>query len=777
MALTAILVTEVSPKCRRETMVQDHANPSTVIGVDGTPNAKPTRQDNNDAITLERARKALADAVTTSAALWITFLTFATYLAIAVGSVTHRQLFLAEPVRLPLLNVDLPLVSFFLISPILLLIFHIYLVTNLKLTADNVRLYRSLMDRSSFSDLEKDGLLLELPNFTLVQILSPPRFNSRGVSRCLMLSIMWISLLIAPILIMLMIQIQFLPYHHSGVTWAHRAVLGIDLAMLWIVWPRVMEAPWRARAELFKPAVAFALTCVVLAFSMFVATYPAEAINRSSLAQAMQVPRGPDPLAPAVPPGIRAPWRWTPLHDLLFAGMIDDFTGKRKSLWSDTLILSDQDFVDFDRLKEVGEALVTLDWTEPWQAERVKSFRRRDLQGAVFARADLRFADFSGADLTDADFTDALLDGALFGCRNSERPDPTRRSAAEPAERPSILGSSEECTRMEGAILESVRATGASFEGALLQHARMTNGQFERAIFDEASLQFSQLQFADLSGASLWNARLQKVQLQGATMKGADLSSANLIAADMQGVDLSGATVEHAQLVGADLTRTTLLGSSLVGARLQGARLEGAEFDGVDVSGASFWRTQREGIKLRRTYMDDKSVDGELYASWAENDYTRTAELGVKSENELQIIRDRLEVMLTPMSDEQVAIEKRFFDLVSNESQSARDYYDHLLILLNYVACTSEGAQFVIYGIVVRLDDYFEDEEYLDVRRVESVLLDTGKCVGAAKIWPADREFMITAMKQYAQMTEWERANASDLGAEVVPVPTVSSSR
>ena len=52
-------------------------------------------------------------------------------LAIAFGSVTHRDLFLETPIKLPLLNVDLPLVGFFAVAPTVLLIFHFYVFLQL----------------------------------------------------------------------------------------------------------------------------------------------------------------------------------------------------------------------------------------------------------------------------------------------------------------------------------------------------------------------------------------------------------------------------------------------------------------------------------------------------------------------------------------------------------------------------------------------------------------------------------------------------------------------
>src|SRR3954471_8089998 len=54
-----------------------------------------------DAKDLGALEKALNDAAGKASVLWTTFVTFELYLAIAFGAVTHRDLFLEKPVKLP----------------------------------------------------------------------------------------------------------------------------------------------------------------------------------------------------------------------------------------------------------------------------------------------------------------------------------------------------------------------------------------------------------------------------------------------------------------------------------------------------------------------------------------------------------------------------------------------------------------------------------------------------------------------------------------------------
>jgi hypothetical protein len=74
-----------------------------------------------------------------------TFVTFELYLVIAFGSVTHRDLFLENPLKLPLLNADLPLVGFFVVAPTVLVILHFYAFLQLIALAEKSRVYDSLL--------------------------------------------------------------------------------------------------------------------------------------------------------------------------------------------------------------------------------------------------------------------------------------------------------------------------------------------------------------------------------------------------------------------------------------------------------------------------------------------------------------------------------------------------------------------------------------------------------------------------------------------------------
>ena len=73
------------------------------------------------ATDLGALRDAVVDAAGVSTGLWLSYLFVLFYFAIAAGAVTHRDLFLENPVKLPFLNVELPLKAFFVLGPLVFL--------------------------------------------------------------------------------------------------------------------------------------------------------------------------------------------------------------------------------------------------------------------------------------------------------------------------------------------------------------------------------------------------------------------------------------------------------------------------------------------------------------------------------------------------------------------------------------------------------------------------------------------------------------------------------
>ena len=121
----------------------------------------------------------------------------------------------------------------------------------------------------------------------------------------------------------------------------------------------------------------------------------------------------------------------------------------------------------------------------------------------------------------------------------------------------------------------------AQFSKYSLQGADLSDAQMEMADLKEA-----QLQVANLNGAQMQSAEFQWAQMQGANLEEAKMERADLNHVQMQGVDLSmvvmtGANLDNAQMQGAILDWTQMLIIDLNKAQMQGAILSSAFMQGA----------------------------------------------------------------------------------------------------------------------------------------------------------------------------------------------------
>jgi uncharacterized protein YjbI with pentapeptide repeats len=497
---------------------------------------------------------------------WLIFIGVMTYLLIAVAGVTHKDLLLSRDVTLPLLQVDIGLTRFFLFAPILLVLFHLGVVVQLALLARKTLEFDTAMRMLEATDRRTHPLRLELHNFFFVQTLAGPQ-RSRIMSVFLH-TMSWLTLVILPVLLLLTVQVAFLPYHDANISWVHRVILMADMVMLILLGVFLLRPetsfPRAIGTTMRRHPVGLLITSAVLglvtAFSFLVATVPGEPLDRA--AQAL-TSRGLDE-------GSRRSERE--------AGFVIPFFGRSADgslfgLFERNLNVTDLDLVDKD---------VT-------SGERSLVLRGRDLRFARLDRTDLHQADLTGADLEGASLVGADLRGALLLCADG------------------IALAATQDRRIAGCV----NARRANLARAKLKDARMAGIDLTGARLDEADLEAADLKQAVLAGGSLHNALLQRAELTGvsaqgakftgALLQGADFTAALLAGADFTGSGLQGATLAQANLVGATLRDTDLEAADLGRARLHGVNLRGAKIRAADLRGASIWKTaapDREAAQL-----------------------------------------------------------------------------------------------------------------------------------------------------------------------------------
>lgn len=501
---------------------------------------------------LNEIKKAVEDAAAVSGGLWLSYLFVLFYLAIAAGAVTHTDLLMENPVKLPFLNIELPLRAFFLIAPLLFLITHAYALVHFRMLGLKALRFREAL-RQQLPDLEteqtperisrkeiRDKIRLQLPSNVFVQILAGPSGLRGGPLGLILQLINLTTLVLSPVLLLLLLQVVFLPYHDQTVAWVQRGVLLAEIALLWTLHPPTLAGnidDWTLKGDETDknsrqgfPIKVLGLVIVGMAsgaaiwLSFVVATIPGEGLEA---------------ILPIVD---------KPVREFLFFGNIDPITRRRKSLFSNTLVLPG--FNLFEALKiDDPEKLA-------WK-ERLIDLRGRHLEKAVLA----------GANLTKADLTGAHLEGAGL--------------------------------------------SGAQLQGASLKETQLQGASLDEAQLQGASLYFAQLQSASLKEAQIQGTSFHKTQLQGASFYEPQLQGASLKSAQLQGASFYNANIEAIDLFGSKLWRTDWGFGDILGTSIRGGF--SADWNAVYDTPPVKTKGEKHGFWDRATIIPPGEMDRPIY--------------------------------------------------------------------------------------------------------------------------------------------------------------------
>ncbi len=456
---------------------------------------------------VEELERAVNDSAGRVSTIWISYLIFGLYLIVAAVGATQRQLFLGAPIKLPVLNIDLPLVGFFFLAPILFVILHVYVLTQIVVLARTAAAYNAEAKKAGNNDVERARLRRQrITNTVFAQIFSGEPGERRDLLGPILRATAFLTLALGPLLVILAFEIKFLSYHSYFVTWSHRVLLATDLLAILLLWTSsadlLPEISWR-RLKARRAAAGAALGLLIAA--CLVPTFPGE--FQAAWARTIV-----DPDANTPQPAMCR----TSFFLRMFQPSID------------RLVLPVGYFVDEENVSKIEGAL-SRKGIRPFGAKRTRDFRSRNLTCGDFQYADLRLADFRGADLTGAKFAGAALEGAIFQDARLPRAD------------------------LYGAELQSTNFLSANLEGANLDES-----QFQGASLFQASLKGASLDGADLRGTELTEANLQGATLSRANLQGALLANAKLQGATISDLNLSGAVLDRTFIQGATFTNDNL---------------------------------------------------------------------------------------------------------------------------------------------------------------------------------------------------------------------------
>ena len=531
-------------------------------------------------VDLAPYRASVNEAAARTRGMWLGFILLLGYLVVTVGAVTHKDLFLQSPVTLPVLNIGLPLVGFFSVAPVFFLINHFYLLLQVKRVSSRVRDFNHALETAGLPPAEQEHHRRGLDSFLIAQMLGGTDEERTGRTSWFLRAVALLTLVVAPLLLILMIQLQFLAYQSEPVTWLHRIVFLIDLALLWVFWPAIRAGEWKHPT---RPVLTGIGAYCLAFFACLIAAFPGEYADGGL--NARDWTRNVDS---------RGWW----IKDRIFGALRE-----RKSVLhyqsglpfaSRTLVLDDRtDLIDLTKL-DTSVTRKSKDPDSTWRAGGTGSYRDRALRGAYFNRTDLRHMDFERARLQGASLDSARLQGASLD-------DADLQGASLAGAR--LQGASLEWASLQGASLiyaslQGASLAGASLQGASLDWASLQGASLEWASLQGASLDLASLQGASLAGASLQGASLDRARLQGASLYSASLQGASLIYASLQGASLDDADLQGASLAGARLQGASLIYASLQGASLIYASLQGASLDDADLQGASLAGARLQGASL-----------------------------------------------------------------------------------------------------------------------------------------------------------------------------------
>jgi uncharacterized protein YjbI with pentapeptide repeats len=370
---------------------------------------------------------------------------------------------------------------------------------------------------------ERERYRAQIGNSLFLQLLVGMKGERIGVNAFLMGLIALITIVLAPLATLVLMQMMFLPYHHLRITWWHRAIVVADLALIVVMtyrcfFPRgVRKAPLVLGALSRKPRWATAMAfCVLLGVVLWPTVrwlsfeqgrWAGEPRTSSWPKWAQWMVGKPPPFAKVVPD-----------YDATEHGVVFGWFPDRLELESETIVGKEKWEKAKEEIASRKGAKEAADKDLAHTVDFVPTIKldERDLQAADLSGADLRGVSLNGAVILGANLSLTRLDGARL-----------------------------EGARLQDADLEQARLQGANLNEAELQGVDLLGAHLQGADLSDAELQNADLRYAFLQGANLNEAELQGVDLLGAQLQGTDLRSAQLQGADLSDADLSDAEVDR----------------------------------------------------------------------------------------------------------------------------------------------------------------------------------------------------------------------------------------
>jgi hypothetical protein len=384
---------------------------------------------------------------------WASFILVSVAIFVTTFKISDGEILLGTTsLTIPLIKVDVSLFGYALLTPLVYLVAHTYLLLELIFLNRKISLYEESLHYMVPIDADRRRFRERLHTFPVVRMLTSPGQALGLITGTLAVS----TLIFLPFFCFFVLHLRFLAYHSQILTWLTRGIILVDIFVLRLVWLRLANLEFNSKED-GQPRwnifghylVQYYLLVGIIPFVLVGSSYKGETID--------------------------GPWSEAIRSVFPFKYLLKDHQNPQFTFFT-TYIEPQSDYhvpmdTPPDALRNrdlVSAVLNDLDFSDfnlsntNLQSASLKKTRfiRADL-----SRANLRGAHLEGAQLQGAYLGYAHLEGALLGATQ-------------------LQGANLSNARMQGAKFFRVQLQGASLSGAWMQSTTIERSDFAGALLD-----------------------------------------------------------------------------------------------------------------------------------------------------------------------------------------------------------------------------------------------------------------------------------------------------
>lgn len=493
--------------------------------------------------------------------LGITFVLFLFYIATNVLSTTDLMLFVPDTkINLPIINLDLPILTYYFVTPFLILTFHYNLIFNMQ--QHSIKLEN--WDISIKNDSPKTHRLTLNP--FLFNYLTTPL--NKWIYLILKF-VIYITTFIFPFLLLIEIQRRFAPYHHWSMTTYHFCIVILDFLLMNYHTRKISN---------------------ILSTKKYIRK------NKSVLSKFLQIGFSPIRYGMLVFSII--------LYFFFIITMSDiysnNFFTKYQVLFP-YLDLSGEKLVKSEPENEIIKLYISDNYNNEkindLKIEFTKGYdlRKRDFRLAIFKNVTLTNAILDSVNLNNCDFSNAELFGVsfinakLYNCNFTE-------------------------CQMQRVNLENAKLHDSEFIYTDLTLSSLKNANLSFTTHTKSIFKGTFMKGAIFIGSEIDLSNFNGAYLRGAEFIGANIKSSNFIGSILDNSCFSASMIENTNFSFSEFNSTDFQASKLSGLTLNGAFFNNPLFYGADTNNKEFLNSnlQIDTIKILGLYKI-ANIDSMLY--------------------------------------------------------------------------------------------------------------------------------------------------------------------